>query len=154
MTKIAIAHVLSLGAIVTTVPWPLITIPASTSPMIVMKRPIPIPMASLRSCGMALMTASRKPTRTSTVMSEALDDDDAHRVGPAQPVGADEREGHEGVDAEAGGERERVAAVDAHRERGDRGHERGDRQQLVERELHAARARRPSPRICGLTNRM
>ena len=45
------------------------TMPASTSPMIVMKRPIPIPMASLRSCGMALMTASRKPTSTSTVIA-------------------------------------------------------------------------------------
>ena len=69
MTKIAIAQVLSFGAIVTTVPWPLITIPASTSPMIVMKRPMPIPMASLRSWGMALMTASRKPTSTSTVIA-------------------------------------------------------------------------------------
>ena len=69
MTKIAIAHVLSFGAIVTTVPWPLMTMPASTSPMIVMKRPMPIPIASLRSWGMALMTASRKPTRTSTVIA-------------------------------------------------------------------------------------
>ena len=69
---------------------------------------------------------------------QALGDDDAHSVGPAQAVGADEREGHEGVDAEAGRERERVAAVDPHREGGDRRDERGDGQQLVERELHAA----------------
>jgi hypothetical protein len=70
---------------------------------------------------------------------EALDDDDAHRVGPAQPIRAHQREGHEGVDPQPGREGERVAAVDPHRERGHGGHERGDRQQLVERELDAAR---------------
>ena len=34
-----------------------------------MKSPIPIPIASLRSCGIALITASRKPTSTSAVMT-------------------------------------------------------------------------------------
>jgi hypothetical protein len=67
-TKIAIGHVLSFGASATTVPSPLITMPASTSPMIVMNRPIPMAIASLRSCGIALITASRKPTSTSALM--------------------------------------------------------------------------------------
>ncbi len=52
----------------TTVPVPLTTMPASTRPMIVMNSPMPIPMANLRSPGMASITASRKPTSTSREM--------------------------------------------------------------------------------------
>jgi hypothetical protein len=75
---------------------------------------------------------------------QALGDDDAHRVGPAQAIGADQREGDERVDAQARGERERVAPVDAHRQRGDARDQGGHGQHLVERELHTARRRHRS----------
>jgi hypothetical protein len=45
------------------------TTPAFTSPMNAMNNPMPIPMARLRSSGMALRTASRNPVNTSAVMT-------------------------------------------------------------------------------------
>jgi len=41
--------------------------PALTRPISVMNRPMPTPMARLRSAGMALSMASRKPTSTDAV---------------------------------------------------------------------------------------
>jgi hypothetical protein len=45
-----------------------LTKPASTKPMKAMKSPMPTPMACFSGCGMAFMTASRSPVRTSTQM--------------------------------------------------------------------------------------
>ena len=55
--------------IATTVPPPAgcTTIPALTSPISVMNRPMPTPIARLRSFGMAFSIASRKPTSTDAV---------------------------------------------------------------------------------------
>ena len=44
------------------------TTPAFSSPMIMRKSPMPIPIASFRLLGMAFRTASRNPVRTRTVM--------------------------------------------------------------------------------------
>ena len=45
------------------------TIPADTSPMKRMKRPMPTPIACFSARGMAFMIASRKPVRTSAVIT-------------------------------------------------------------------------------------
>ena len=47
----------------------LTTIPPSRSPISVMKRPMPTPIASLSDSGTACMIASRSPARTSTTAS-------------------------------------------------------------------------------------
>ncbi len=55
-----------------TIGWPdfgWTTRPAFTRPMKAMNRPIPMPMARLRSIGMAFSTASRNPVSTSPVMT-------------------------------------------------------------------------------------
>ena len=52
---------------VTTVPWPGTTKPPPAKPMIRMNSPMPTPIAFLRPSGTAFITASRKPTTTSSV---------------------------------------------------------------------------------------
>ena len=54
---------------------------------------------------------------------EAFPDDHAHRAGGREAL-AGQRERDDGVDAQAGGERERVVADDAHGDREDAGDER------------------------------
>jgi hypothetical protein len=63
---------------------------------------------------------------------ETLGDDHAHGVGPREDADADETEGHEGVDAHAGSQAERLPGIEAHCERGQPGTERRDREHLVE----------------------
>ena len=41
---------------------------------------MPTPIARLSASGTAFMIASRRPTRTRTVIDDALEDDDAHRA--------------------------------------------------------------------------
>ena len=54
---------------VTGMPVPCLTNPPEYRPMKRMKRPMPTPMARFRARGIAFTTASRKPVRTSTVMT-------------------------------------------------------------------------------------
>ena len=82
------------------------TKPPLAKPMNRMNRPMPTPIALLSASGTAFMTASRKPTRTRIVMSDALEHDHAHRAGGREAL-AGERERDDAVDAEAGGEGER-----------------------------------------------
>ncbi len=46
-----------------------VTTPAFTRPISAMNAPMPIPIARLRSIGIAFRTASRTPVRTRTVMT-------------------------------------------------------------------------------------
>jgi hypothetical protein len=57
------------GPSVTGVPTPAFTIPPLISPMKRMKSPIPTEMARFWEMGIALATASRRPTSTSSVMA-------------------------------------------------------------------------------------
>ena len=78
---------------------------------------MPTPIARFSDSGTAFMTASRRPTRTSTVMTMP-----SMTMTPIAPAGVEAQRQHEAerddrVDAEAGGERDRVVAEDAHRDR-------------------------------------
>ena len=99
--------------------------PASTSPMIVRKKPMPTAIAVFSCGGMASKTAWRKPVSTRTRDEQALEHDQAHDLGPGQLGGR--VDGDDRVDAQAGGQRERVAADDAHEDRHDAGDQRGHR---------------------------
>ena len=68
MTNVRIGPVLS-GDNVTTVPVPRVTKPAFTRPIKRMNRPMPTPIACFRGIGIAFRIASRKPVRTSAVMT-------------------------------------------------------------------------------------
>ena len=57
-----------------------ITIPAFTSPISAMNSPMPIPIARLRSIGIAFRTASRNAGEHEERDDHALDDDHAHRL--------------------------------------------------------------------------
>jgi hypothetical protein len=64
-----------------------------------------------------------------------FDDDDTHGVWPRQVSrAADERERHEGVDAQPGSHRERALGVEAHEKGHHASHQSCDRQELIERE--------------------
>ena len=67
-TKIPIGHVVSSAASPSGVGPVLVTTPAFTSPISAMNAPMPIPIARLRSIGIAFRTASRTPVRTRIVM--------------------------------------------------------------------------------------
>jgi hypothetical protein len=69
---------------------------------------------------------------------QALEHDQAHRLGPGQALAGDEGEGDHAVDAEAGGQRERVVGVQAHQQGHGRGHQSGDGEQRARRQLAAA----------------
>ena len=153
-TNVRISRVERSGPSVTTVPRPATTMPPLTRPMIVMNRPMPIPIARFRSMGMALRTASRNPVSTSTVMMRPSIEDHAHRLRPREPEPADQRERDERVEAEAGGERERVVRVDAHREGHDAGDQRGHREDLRGTPACVPSLSLTAPRIAGFTNRM
>ena len=75
---------------------------------------MPTPMARFSESGTAFMIASRRPTRTSTRDDDAFPDDDAHRAGQAQAGAEREPEGDDAVDAQAGGDRDRVVREQAH----------------------------------------
>ena len=95
---------------------------------------MPIPIASFRSIGIASMIISRRPVRTRTEMSRPSITITPIASGQVEPELPDERERHERVEPEAGGDRERVLARDAHRQRHDAGGERRHRQHLRERQ--------------------
>ena len=84
---------------------------------------MPTPIAFLRASGTAFITASRKPTMTSSVTTRP-----SQTITPIAPAGdrpcAGERERHDGVDPQPGGERERVVAHEPHGDREDAGDER------------------------------
>ena len=59
---------------------PLVISPPLAKPMNRMNRPMPTPIARLSESGTAFMIASRAPMRTRTVISDAFEDDHAHRA--------------------------------------------------------------------------
>src|SRR4029450_10351600 len=95
-------------------------------------------MASLRSCGIALITASRKPTRTSTVMARPSTTMTPIASGQLSRSAPNSEEPRKGLTPRPAAGADRVPAVEPHRDRGHGGHERGDRQQLIEGELDTA----------------
>ena len=66
----------------TTVPCPATTKPPPAKPMIRMNSPMPTPIAFLSASGTAFMTASRKPTMTSSVTTMP-----SHTMTPMAPAG-------------------------------------------------------------------
>ena len=106
------------------VPPVLTMIPASMNPMNRMNRPMPTPIARLSDSGTARMTASRRPTRTSSVTRRPSRTMTPIAPAGRQATGQDEAEGHGAVDPEPGGEGDRGVGEDAHRDRHDAGDER------------------------------
>ena len=95
-----------------------------------MNNPIPIPMASLRSIGIALSTASRNPVSTSTETIRPSTTMTPIASGHDSPSAADQGEGHERVEAETCRQRERVLPEEPHGEGHDPGDERSHGQDL------------------------
>ncbi len=96
--------------------------PPSQKPMNRMKRPMPTPIARFRPSGTAFMIASRRPTTTSRVMMRPSITITPIAEAGRHPQGG-QREGHHGVQAEAGGQGERIVRGQAH----EQGHESGDK---------------------------
>ncbi len=108
------------------------TNPASTRPMNAMNAPIPAAIAALSAAGIALNTAVRKPVSGQHHDDDAVDDDQAHRLGP----GDLRRDGHgeQAVDAQTGGDRERIVGDDTEDDAHQAGDQRGDRRDLADRQ--------------------
>ena len=107
------------------------TKPASTRPMIVMNRPMPTLIAVLSWAGMALKTACRKPVSTSTVMM--MPSRTTRPIASAHVIsGVRHSEGHEGVEPQAGRQRQGVVGHDTHEQRHHAGDQCGGRGDHVE----------------------
>ena len=111
------------------------TNPASTRPMIIRNRPMPTPIAVFSWVGTARNTAVRSPVSTRMRDQHALDDHQAHRVGPGhlrRDLVRDQR-----VHAQPGGQRQREPGHHAHQDRHHAGHQGGAGGQGGDRQLAA-----------------
>ena len=102
-------------------------------PISAMKRPMPTEIAYLSLARAPPGTPLPEAGEHQEQDDHALDHDKTHRVGPGHVAG--DRVRHEGVEAESGGERERVVRDHAHQDRqhaGDQGGGRRDRREWVD----------------------
>ena len=111
------------------------TNPASTSPMKAMNAPIPAAIAILSGSGMALNTAVRNPVRPRITMITPLTT--TRPIASGQRDLRGDRHRDQGVDAQAGGHREREVGDEAEDDRHDARDQRGHRGDLRHRERHA-----------------
>ena len=91
------------------------TKPASTKPMSAMNRPMPTEIATFSCGGHGVEDRLPEAGEHQHQDDQALEHDQAHRVGPGH-LGRD-RERDERVQAEPGGQRQRVVGDDAHQDR-------------------------------------
>ena len=119
-----------------------VTKPASTKPMKAMKRPMPTVIASFSWMRHGVEDHAPQAGRGQQHDDEAVDDHEAHRLGPGHL--ADDAHREERVDAETGREGERQARHEAEQDRHDAGGQRGDGGDLGEPEAVAVDIRRRS----------